>query len=223
MCGFDCIWVDMEHTPSDYSVISKQILAAKAYGAEIIVRTTRGEYSNYIRPLELDASGVMVPHIMSLEDAKMVARRTKFYPTGLRPIDGGNADGAYCLIDADEYVREANKERLTIVQIEDVEPLDELEEIAQVDGIDMLFFGPADFSQSLGTPNDFSNPKIEETRIRVAEVAKKYGKFAGTVGGIGNMRHLYDLGYRFINLGADVVALGQYFKNIINEFNKEFK
>lgn len=223
MCGFDCVWVDMEHTPSDYAVVSKQVLAAKAYGAEIIVRTPRGEYSNYIRPLELDASGIMVPHIMSLEDAKMVARRTKFYPVGLRPIDGGNADGGYCLVDGEAYIRGSNSERLTIIQIEDVEPLAELDEIAAVDGIDMLFFGPGDFSQSLGTPFDFSNPKIEEARIAVAEAALRHGKLAGTVGGIGNMRHLYNLGYRFVSIGADVVALGAYYSNIVSAFNKEFR
>ena len=68
MCGYDCIWLDMEHCAADYNEIGKQILAAKAHGAEVIVRTPRGAYSNVTRPLELDASGIMVPHVMGYEE-----------------------------------------------------------------------------------------------------------------------------------------------------------
>ena len=74
---------------------------------------------------------------------------------------------------------------------------------------------PADFSQGIGCPNDFSNPKIAETRKRIAETARKYGKFAGTVGGPGNMDELVDLGYTYISLGADVVALSDYYLGIV--------
>ena len=102
MCGADCIWLDMEHCPSDYNEIGKQILAAKAHGAEVIVRTPRGAYSNLTRPLELDASGVMVPHVMGYEDAKQVVYYSKFHPIGRRPIDGGNADGKYGLLSMEE-------------------------------------------------------------------------------------------------------------------------
>ena len=89
-------------------------------------------------------------------------------------------------------------------------------------GLDMIFFGPGDFSQSVGTPGDFTNPEIDRVRRLVAETAVKHGKFAGTVGGVGTMKDLSDMGYRFISLGADVVALSQYFKNITDEFNKLF-
>ena len=119
MCGAECIWLDMEHCAADYNEIGKQILAAKAHGAEVIVRTPRGAYSNVTRPLELDASGVMVPHVMGLEDAKQVVYYTKFHPVGRRPIDGGNADGKYGLLSVEDYIRYSNEEKLTIIQIED--------------------------------------------------------------------------------------------------------
>lgn len=115
----------------------------------------------------------------------------------------------------DEYIKQANEERFVVVQIEDPEPLDELEEIAQLDGIDMLFFGAADFSQGIGTPAQWDNPKIAETRKRVAEVARKYGKFAGVPGGVGNFDELADMGYQFISVGADVYGLGEYFAQLI--------
>ena len=215
MCGFDSIWVDLEHISNDLSFIENAVRAAKNYDCDVVTRVKRGSYSDLVNPLEADSAAIMVPHLMSLEEAKKIVYYTKFHPIGRRPLDGGNADGKYCLVDADEYLRQANEQRLVIVQIEDPEPLDELEEICALPGIDMIFFGPADFSQGIGCPNDFSNPKIAETRKRSAETARKYGKFAGTVGGPGNMDELVDLGYTYISLGADVVALSDYYLGIV--------
>ena len=222
--GFDAIWVDMEHTPTDYQEIKNAFYAAKARGAETIVRTTRGAYSNLTRALEFDAAAIMVPHVMSKKDAEEVAYYTKFHPIGRRPIDGGNGDGMYCLMGTEDYIKYSNEQKLTIIQIEDIEAYEEIEEIAAVPGIDMLFFGPADFSHSLGMPTNIANEKTMEAKRRVAEVARRHGKLAGTVGGVGNMRELYDMGYRLINLGADVIALGAYFTDImknVDEWKKE--
>ncbi|MFH1902638.1 MAG: aldolase/citrate lyase family protein [Candidatus Omnitrophota bacterium] len=160
MAGFDCLWTDMEHTANDWPVVEKQILAAKVYNMDVMVRVTRGSYSDYIRPLELDAAGIMVPHVMSLEDARNVVRMTRFHPVGRRPIDGGNADGAYTNIDLVEYTGQANANRFLAIQIEDPEPLDDLEKIAKLPGIDIIFFGPGDFSHGIGVLGDWDNAKI---------------------------------------------------------------
>lgn len=217
MCGADCIWLDMEHCAADYNEIGKQILAARAHGAEVIVRTPRGAYSNLTRPLELDASGVMVPHVMSYEDARQVVYYSKFHPIGRRPIDGGNADGKYGLLSMEDYIRYSNEEKLTIIQIEDFEALEDVEKIAALDGIDMLFFGPADFSQSVGMPTQIANERTMEAKRKVAEVARAHGKFAGTVGDPSNLKTLYDMGYRFINFGADVDGLCMYFAGLLEQ------
>ena len=139
---------------------------------------------------------------------------TKFHPIGRRPLDGGNADGAYCLVEPLDYIRQANEQRFTVVQIEDPEPLAELEEICALPGIDMIFFGPADFSQGIGDPCG-SDPRIDETRRLVAATARKHGKLAGTVGGPGNFDALVAMGYQFISVGADVVGLAQYYQGIV--------
>ena len=68
--GIDCVWLDMEHCGNDYSVIERQILSAKCHDTDALVRVPRGSYSDYVRPLELDATGIMVPHVMNLEDAR---------------------------------------------------------------------------------------------------------------------------------------------------------
>jgi len=220
MAGFDCLWADMEHVPNDLGVIEKGIWAAKSQNVDVMVRVARGGYSDYIRPLEMDAAGIMVPHLMSLADAKAVARMTRFHPIGRRPVDGGNADGAYCGVEFADYLKQANAQRFVVVQIEDPEPLEELEAIAAVPGIDMLFFGPGDFSQGIGAPGVWDHPRLLDARRRVAQVATAHGKFAGTVASAGNLDEWIALGYRFLSMGADVVGLSLYCKSIMSEFTQ---
>ena len=214
---FDCIWTCTEHTANDYTLIERQILAAKAYDTDIIVRVARGSYSDLIRPLELDASGIMVPHVMSAEDAREIAYRTRFHPVGLRPADGGNADGQYCYMDFAEYIKFVNENRMVIIQIEDIGPMDELDEICSIEGIDMIFFGPGDFSNAIGVPGQITHPEVQAARKEIARVARKYGKLAGTTGSPATFNEYKEMGYQFINVGADVVGQMQYAERIMSE------
>ena len=72
LCGYDCVWLGMEHIPNDWHTIENQIRAAKIHNVDTVVRVARGSYSDYIKPLEADASGIMVPHVMGLDDAKQI-------------------------------------------------------------------------------------------------------------------------------------------------------
>ena len=72
MCGIDCVWIDMEHVPTDYATVENIVRAAKLYDTDTLVRVAKGCYSDFIRPFEADATGIMVPHLMSLEEAKQI-------------------------------------------------------------------------------------------------------------------------------------------------------
>ena len=217
LTGFDALWICQEHIPTDHSTMENMILAGKAHDLDTIVRVAKGSYSDYIRPLEADAAGIMVPHLMSLDEAEYIARTVRYYPVGRRPLDGGNADGMYCNIPGREYIKFVNENRLVIVQIEDPEPLSELDKICQVPGIDMIFFGPGDFSHSIGDPCNFANPEIARVRKLVVETAHKYGKFAGTVASP-SLKECFGMGYDFVSGGADVVAIGQSCKKVLEAF-----
>jgi 4-hydroxy-2-oxoheptanedioate aldolase len=104
------------------------------------------------------------------------------------------------------------------VQIEDPEPLAELSAIAALPGIDMLFFGPGDFSHGIGAPGAWDDPRLLEARHQVAEAALAHGKFAGTVASPDNLDELIALGYRFLSMGADVIGLAEYCGSIMAEF-----
>jgi 4-hydroxy-2-oxoheptanedioate aldolase len=218
LAGLDCVWLDCEHTANTLLGIENMIRAAKAGGADTVVRVARGGYSELIRPLEVDATGIMVPHVMDLADARQIVQFTRFHPLGRRPVDGGNADGAFCQIPGPEYIRQANQERFVIVQIEDPEPLAELDAIAQLPGLDMLFFGPADFSQGIGVPFQFDDPRIGQARRLIAAAARRHGKFAGTVATPATLEALYAEGYRFLSMGADVLGLGSYYRELAAGF-----
>ena len=222
-CGFDCIWIDLEHVPASISTVDAFVRAAKIYDCDVLTRISRGSYSDIIRPLEADSTGIMVPHLMSLAEAKQIVYYSKFHPIGRRPVDGGNTDAGYVCNDMMEYITTANKERFVVVQIEDPEPMAELEEICALPGIDMIFFGPADFSQGIGKPFCFNDPEVMEAKRLVAATARKHGKFAGTVGGTGNFEELVQMGYQFINIGADVVALYEYNMGILKSIRPEVR
>jgi 4-hydroxy-2-oxoheptanedioate aldolase len=214
--GYDCVWIDCEHKAQDWATVKMHVWAAKCNDMDVMVRVPRGSYSDHIKPLELDAAGILVPHVMGIEDARRVVQMTRFQPIGRRPVDGGNADGAYARMELAEYTSQANRNRFIGLQIEDPEPLDDLEEIAALDGIDMLFFGPGDFSHGIGAPGQWDHPRLIDARKRVAEAAARHGKVAGIPGSLDTMDELMDLGYRFIVIGADMIGVGDYIQKLIN-------
>lgn len=219
MAGFDCIWVCVEHCANTIEQIENQVRAAKIYDVDVAVRVQRGSYSDLVRPLEMDAAGIIVPHCMSTDDARQIAHFTRFHPVGRRPVDGGNTDGAYTLLPFQTYIQQANEQRFVIAQIEDPEPLKELDAIANTPGIDMLLFGPGDFSHAIGAPAQWDDPRLEDARRRVAKACRDAGKFAGTVSAPGQHQRLIDMGYQFLNCGADVVGLSAYFRQMRASFD----
>lgn len=219
MFGFDCVWIDVEHIANDWSVVEKHIWAAKSNDTDVMVRVSKGSYSDYIKPLELDAAGIMVPHVMSGEEAQNIAAMTRFHPSGRRPIDGGNSDAKYLGVDIENYTRQANEERFIAVQIEDPEGIRNLADIARVPGIDMLFFGPGDYSHRLGLTGQTNHPEVQKAREKVVSAALANGKFAGTVGNPDNCGGLVDIGYRLINIGADVAVMRKGLKEISDKLN----
>ena len=220
--GFDCIWMDMEHTPNTLEQTENQGRAVHAEGVDTLVRPARGSYSDLLWPLEMDASGIMIPHIRTAEEARDMVRKTRFQPMGERYLDGGNADGRYGNVPVAEYVQQTNEQRMVVLQIEDPEGMDNLEEIAAVPGYDMLFYGAGDYSHALGIVGQMGHQKVREGRRRIGEAANRHGKIAGLISvADDDIQDAIECGYRFISLGADVIAMNQYFSNQIAIFRKQ--
>ncbi|MBN2296615.1 MAG: hypothetical protein JXM70_29575 [Pirellulales bacterium] len=218
---FDCLWLCMEHCANTLEQMENQVRAAKIYDVDCLIRVPRGSYSDMIRPLEMDAAGIIVPHCMSVADAEEIVYYTRFHPIGRRPVDGGNADAHYCNVPIPDYMKQANKDRIICVQIEDPEAYEVIEQIAQVKGITMFYFGPQDYSQAIGLPGEIRHPKVQEARRRVAEVGKKYGVFCGTSRVGLPYKELVDMGYQLITPGSDVMGLKTYWDAMSEELKSE--
>lgn len=224
LAGIDCAWLDMEHVPNTIETIEHQIRAGLMHDMDVMVRVKRdgvGSYSGLVRPLEAGASGIMVPHIMSVEDAKAVAWRTRFHPIGRRAVDGGNAEGAFGFVPRPQYVEHANTQRFINIQIEDPEALAQVDDIAAVEGLDMLFFGPGDFAHSIGLVGQTDHPKVMDARKRVAQAARDHGKFAGTVCPPDRIGEFQEMGYQFLATGGAKGFLRAGFRGMVEAFEKQ--
>jgi 4-hydroxy-2-oxoheptanedioate aldolase len=220
LAGASAVWLCNEHVPNDWLNLEHQVRAAKLYNMDTIVRVAKGSYSDYIKPLELDATGLMVPHVSSAEEAREIVRMCRFQPLGRRPIDGGNMDGLFCQVPTADYCEQANRERFLIFQIESPEALENVEEIAAVPGFDILLFGPGDFSHLIGKPGQVNDPQVVAARKRVASAAVKHGKFAMMPAMLDTRAALEEEGWRAFTVGADVLTLGFGFQQKIAEFHK---
>jgi len=209
--GFDCVWICKEHAAVDWDRLGHLIRTANMNDLDTLVRVSKGSYSDFIRPLELGATGIMVPHCRDEMEAQEIARSTRFHPVGRRPLDGGNSDAHYTLTPLSDYLREANENTFVIVQIEDPEAIDNIEKIAGVDGIDALFIGPADLAQGLGVPGQLNHPKIAETIARVADACRKNQKNWGIPLALETVPKYLEMGARFLAIGADVLGLREYY------------
>lgn len=221
LAGFSAIWICNEHVSNDWFNLENQVRAAKLYDMDTIVRVEKGSYSDYVKPFEADATAIMVPHVTTADEARKIVEMTRFQPLGRRAMDGGNVDGAYCMVPLADYLTHSNSERVLIFQIESPQALENVEAIAAVPGFDVLLFGPGDFSHLIGKPGQIHDPEVVAARKRVAAAAKKHGKFAMAPGMIGPRAELEEEGYGAFNLGADVIGLGQYCKERLAAFHKD--
>ena len=111
-CGYDAIWLCNEHVPTDWTTLEHTIRAARLHDMDTLVRVSKGGYSDYVRPLEGGATGIIVPHVESVEEAEQIVSWTRFHPIGKRPLDGGCTDGMFCAVPQDEYNENSNTEKI---------------------------------------------------------------------------------------------------------------
>ena len=214
--GFDCLWLDMEHKPCSQMEVFHMIMGARASGIDCLVRVRKQGYLDYFRALEDGAAGIMVPHVKSAEEAREIVRNAKYAPLGKRGMDFAGADSRYMLDDEMENIPFSNRETFVMIQIEDKEALDDLDNIAAVEGIDAFFVGPGDLSCSLGVFGE-SDSKVMQEAIEKIAAAKKNGKWWGLPVGSPEAGQKYlDMGASFLNYSSDIGA-------IVREFNRSYK
>jgi 4-hydroxy-2-oxoheptanedioate aldolase len=220
LSGADSVWLCNEHVPSDWSALENQIRAARVHNMDTVVRVSRGGYSDYVRPLEAGATGIMVPHVTSVDEALQAVDWLRFRPLGRRALDGFNVDGRFGQLPLKQYLPHSNAERFIILMIESPEGLANVEKIARVPGFDMLVFGAGDFSHRIDRPGEFSAAEIVAGRKRVVAAARHFGKFSLTAP-VAPMAELIAEGHQYFSVASDVVALGNSFKESLRRVKAE--
>ncbi|HJN13217.1 MAG TPA: aldolase/citrate lyase family protein [Pirellulaceae bacterium] len=196
---------DMEHT--GWSIESIRMLIATTRSTDIIpyVRIPTTEYDFIARVLDVGAMGIMVPMVESADQAQAIVASAKYPPVGRRGAAFGVAHDDYSGGDIVEKIKIANSETHLIAQIETAAGVRNAEEIAAVDGIDVLWIGHTDLTNSLGIPGQFDHPQFKDACNTVLEVSRKHNKVPGFMaGGIDDGKSLLDQGFRMLAYGGDL-------------------
>ena len=179
---------------------------AAAYGVPTLVRAESTERVRAGRLLDLGAAGVMFPRIESAEDAATAIRHLRYPPLGDRGVATYNRMCAFGLDPA--ALDRSDDEVLGIVQVETAGALQTVEDIAALDGVDVLFVGPRDLSLALGVPGDLAAPVYTDALERVLAAARQHGKAAGLLVPDGRAaRTMSDRGWQFLAVGSDTTLL----------------
>jgi 2-dehydro-3-deoxyglucarate aldolase/4-hydroxy-2-oxoheptanedioate aldolase len=221
--GFDAVWLDQEHVGLTIEQIEQAARAARAVGLDSFVRLAPTDYATVMRPLEAGAGGVMAAQVRGARQAGDVVTWAKFHPHGLRGVNGTGVDGRYGTLPLPEYWRRANEETFVAIQIEHVAAVEEVEQIAALDQVDVLFVGPADLGQSMGLAGDWDHQRIWEAIGRVAEAARRHGRhWAILPPNAAYARRCVEMGCRMLSLGLDVWAVQRGLKAYQTEYADYF-
>jgi 2-dehydro-3-deoxyglucarate aldolase/4-hydroxy-2-oxoheptanedioate aldolase len=221
--GFDAVWLDHEHAGLSTEQIEQAARAARLVGLDSFVRLAATDYATVMRPLEAGAGGVMAAQVRSAAQAQEVVRWAKFHPQGLRGVNGTGVDGRYGTLPQAEYMRRANEETFIAIQIEHVDAVADVDRIAALPGVDVLFVGPADLAQSMGLVGEFNHPRVWEAIEHVAQAARAHRtSWAILPCDLAYARRCVELGCRMLSLGIDVWAVQRGIKAFHEEFAEYF-
>jgi 2-keto-3-deoxy-L-rhamnonate aldolase RhmA len=201
--GFDWVIIDLEHGAGTEADLVASLLAVSTTPTAALVRPQSGERIRVGRALDHGAHGVMIPRIDVPEQAREAISFIRFPPDGVRGL-ALSTRGAGLGERAHADVRTINQHLVGIIQIESPSAVEHAEEIASIDGVDVLFVGPADLSHSLGIPGQFDHPDYLAAIDRVVAAADGQGKATGILlrDAVALPRHL-ELGFRFVGIGSD--------------------
>jgi len=199
--GIDFLWIDTEHSTFGLDDIHLLPILARRAGCVPMIRVAGLDPNLIKKALDLGASAVMIPQVNNAEEARAAVRGAKYPPQGSRGVSP--LWTFYMDIPWSEYLPTANDEILVVAQVESVEGIENLEAIANTDGVDVVFAGPADLSAALGYIGQTKHPKVRDFLASFPERVTRCGKTPGiAVSSAEEAAESYQMGYRFIAFGS---------------------
>jgi 2-keto-3-deoxy-L-rhamnonate aldolase RhmA len=211
----------MEHTSAGFETLKPQFCLCRALGLVPLVRVPTTEYHFIARALDNGALGVMLPLVDTAEQAEFIVSCTRYPPAGRRGAAFGFAHDDYEDGDVVEKMRMIHSRTLVIAMIETKKGLDNVEAIAAVRGVDVLWLGHFDLTNFLGIPGEFSHPLYREAFKRIVGAAEKHGKAAGYMASDEALAREYlGHGFRMIATGTDQGMLQNAIKRTLDALRK---
>ena len=206
-CGFDSLYIDLEHCSFALQTTSQICMAALDVGVTPFARVPSFEPEYVSRVLDGGALGVIAPHISCAADAEKVVRNAKFPPDGSRSVSVGTPHLRFRSWPLGEARRVLNEETTVVAMIETPDAVEWVDEIAAVDGVDILMIGTNDLCAEMGLDGQFEHEKVKRAYARTIEACRKRGKVAG-IGGLASKPKLIAQfvaqGARYVSSGADL-------------------
>ncbi|MBU2531331.1 MAG: hypothetical protein KKB37_01225 [Alphaproteobacteria bacterium] len=202
--GCEYIIYDMEHTGLGYETVKAQVAACRGLGVAPMARVPRSDYAFLARALDIGCEGVMVPMVNSADEARAIVEACRYPPAGRRGAAFGFAHDHYAAGSPLEKITAANTRNLVIAQIETEHGLENVEEIAAVEGIDVLWVGHFDLTNFLGIPGEFENTIYLDALERVVKAGRRHGKGLGFMASDGKWARDYQKhGFNMLAAGTD--------------------
>ena len=208
-CGYDWLFIDMEHSSMDMDTAAQIAMAALPVGITPIVRVPGKEHHHASRILDAGAQGIVVPHVDTVEEAERAVAYCKYPPVGHRSAMGVLPQFAYGPVPIGESMPRANEETLVVVMLETPQAIANADAIAAVKGLDVLLIGTNDLCAELGIPGQFGDKRVEDAYRTVIAACHKH-KIVPGMGGVYDpklMEKYIGYGMRFILSGGDLSFL----------------
>lgn len=178
-CGFEFFIIDNEHGTYNPETIANMVAAARGANISVIVRIPQIDRENILKPLDAGAAGLLVPMVNTAAEAKEIIRHAKYPTMGNRGAALRRPHNKYAKVNAADYLKIANENTFIAVQAETTQAIENIEEIAAVEGVDCIFVGPFDLSISLENPGQINHPDEIEAIEKIAAACKRHNKIAG--------------------------------------------
>ena len=205
--GFDWLLIDGEHAPNDLCGMLGQLQAIAPYASQAIIRPVVGDSALIKQLLDIGAQTLLVPMVESAQQARELVRAMHYPPQGIRGVGSALARASRWNSIAG-YLDQADAQMCLLVQIENLEGLANLEAIAQVEGVDGVFIGPADLSASMGYRGNPGHPAVQAAIEDAIARVRQAGKAAGILSADQALARRYiELGAAFVAVGVDTTVL----------------
>ncbi len=201
--GFDWVLIDLEHGAGDVTAMYQQLQVLEGTGPKVVVRTDQLSRNKVQRILDAGAGGIMFPQLQLRAEVELAVQMMYYPPKGVRGMANMIRATGFGK-NSGEYYANQEKNLVTIIQIETIPALNEIDSIASVEGADILFVGPSDLCLALGIFGQRQHPLYQKAIRDVSAAAKKYGKVAGVLlQDINEYEMYYQLDYRFLACGSE--------------------